>query len=617
MLQLMRSFSQHILFKTFLMLIIISFVIFGIGDIFKNYNNNVVEIDGNVNITISEFIQIKRNEIHKLQQLLGAPLTTEQLQSFNIDQIILNRLINDKLLELETKNLNIRISDDTAANHIKSKSMFHDISGKFDKDKFKEILINNNIKERHYIDLVKQDIASKFLINTIKTQPISLTAIAKYANKYKNEERVVDIISFVPNDINISSATDEELLKYYNENKAQFYSPEYRKFSYLIINLETIARNYTFSNGEIKAEYENNINYYQKPETRNIVNYVFDTKEKAEEAYKSLQFDSANKSSLLKNVTKEQLPKELKDIAFSLHEGKVSQVIHSPFGFHIIKIQTIFPTQTLTLEEAKKSPSNSLLHLLSEKKLVLLRKTIEDEIAAGNTLQEIASNINLSHEIKVSELLDSNGNNFNKSSNSLPTIYSKEILKYVFNAQEKEDNLYMLPDNSGFLLLKIEEILPSHVKPFENIKEEVNNKWYKSTQQKEATAITQNFVTKLQENINNLNDLLTSTPIAKLNNIHIKRNTKDKWPESLIHELFNSKANILTSIHTDNEGNKLIGMVRTIITHKEETLDKELINELKEQLKTALLEDYLNYLHHKYTPKINYSLLKNNDNSNE
>lgn len=614
----MRSASQHILFKIFLILIVISFVIFGVGDIFKNYNNNVVEIDGNVNISINEFMNIKRNELHKLQQMLGAPLTPQQLQSFNIDQIILSRLINDKLLELETKNLNIRVSDNTAASYIKSEALFHDASGTFDKDKFNEILANNNIKERHYINLVKQDIASKFLINTLKKQPISLTNIAKYTNSYNTEERIVDIISFSPNDINIQPASEEDLLKYYDENKIQFYAPEYRKFSYLIINADTIAKNSHFSEDEIKEEYENHLNEYQKPETRNIINYVFDTEEKAEEAYKNLQFDSAKKNSFLKNITKEQLPTELKDIAFSLKEGEVSNVIQSPFGFHVIKVQSVFPIQTLTLEEAKKSTYHNLLQLLSEKKLVSLRKTIEDEIAAGNTLEEISNNIGFKHEIKTSDFLDNNGNIVNQSNKATDFTYFKDILKYAFNTPEQEETINMLPDNSGYFLLKVNQILASHPKPFEEIKEQINNEWYKSQQLKEVLNKAQKFAEEVQQNINDLNGMVSSTPVAKIYNMqHIKRNTHGEWPESLIQELFNSKVNTVTSIHTDSEGNKLFGIVKTILINKETMPNQEIINNLQEQLESSLLEDYLNYLHHKYPIKINYSLLKNEYNSSE
>jgi peptidyl-prolyl cis-trans isomerase C len=52
-------------------------------------------------------------------------------------------------------------------------------------------------------------------------------------------------------------------------------------------------------------------------------------------------------------VTRGQLPPQFEGVAFSLEAGQVSEVIETPLGYHLIKVDEKHPSRTLSLDEAE------------------------------------------------------------------------------------------------------------------------------------------------------------------------------------------------------------------------------------------------------------------------
>merc|ERR1712167_343541 len=119
MLNSIRNFSKTIPAKIFLFIVAIPFVFWGMGDVFTSGNTNSLAKINNDNISTQDFI----DHINKLN--INENLIKEKIDQ-NILEEILGRLISNRLIENEIKDVKLVITDKILVEKIKSNSNFLD-----------------------------------------------------------------------------------------------------------------------------------------------------------------------------------------------------------------------------------------------------------------------------------------------------------------------------------------------------------------------------------------------------------------------------------------------------------------------------------------------------------
>ena len=137
MLKNIRNFSKTITAKIFLFLVAIPFVFWGMGDVFTSGNTNSLAKINNDNISTQDFI----DHINKLN--INENLIKEKIDQ-NILEEILGRLISNRLIENEIKDVKLVITDKILVEKIKSNSNFLDDKSNFSRVKYEKFLITNN-----------------------------------------------------------------------------------------------------------------------------------------------------------------------------------------------------------------------------------------------------------------------------------------------------------------------------------------------------------------------------------------------------------------------------------------------------------------------------------------
>ena len=116
---------------------IIPFVFWGMGSMFSSGNTNTIAKINNKNISTQEFIDYLNSS--------GIPENTirENLDK-NIIEELLSGLISTTLLDLEVKDYNLIISQNTLFKMIKGNKNFFDENGNFERIKYEKFLLENN-----------------------------------------------------------------------------------------------------------------------------------------------------------------------------------------------------------------------------------------------------------------------------------------------------------------------------------------------------------------------------------------------------------------------------------------------------------------------------------------
>lgn len=157
--------------------------------------------------------------------------------------------------------------------------------------------------------------------------------------------------------------TDEELQKYYDDNKAMYETPEQVRASHILVDSKEEAE-------ELLAQLKNGADF-------------------AELAKEHSKDGSAAQGGDLNFFGKGQMVPPFEEAAFALDVGEISDVVESQFGFHIIKVTDKKPAATATFEEKKEEIRDTLFQQkLSERSASYLEELrtaakIENSLAAS------------------------------------------------------------------------------------------------------------------------------------------------------------------------------------------------------------------------------------------
>jgi peptidyl-prolyl cis-trans isomerase C len=133
--------------------------------------------------------------------------------------------------------------------------------------------------------------------------------------------------------------TDEEAKKYYDEHTDQFKQAEQVKASHILIQVAPDASD------EKKTEAKKKITVVQE-KLKKGEDFAVVAKESSEGPSKSRGGD-------LGFFQRGQMDKSFEEAAFALEPGKVSDVVETRFGYHIIKVDEKKPEATLAFSDEK------------------------------------------------------------------------------------------------------------------------------------------------------------------------------------------------------------------------------------------------------------------------
>jgi len=160
-----------------------------------------------------------------------------------------------------------------------------------------------------------------------------------------------------------TDVNDSEVQKYYNDNKADFETPEQVRASHILIKVDP---NITDPN-EAKAK--------ARAKAEDLLKQIKAGADFAELAKANSACPSASRGGDLDYFRRGQMVEPFENAAFALKPGQVSDVVETRFGYHIIKVTDHKDPNTTALEQVKEDIKKVLV---SQKQRVLAREYIED-----------------------------------------------------------------------------------------------------------------------------------------------------------------------------------------------------------------------------------------------
>jgi len=610
MISAMRSKAAKVVTYFFVTLLIMGFVLWGVGDVLPTggYANNVAASVGDVQISSDDVNQRYRNQVNRLRQL-GLPIDPARAKALGLANSIVNDIINNALLNQGANSLGLIVTDANIRQEIQGDKSFKNQIGDFDRNQFNNVLRNNGYTEGSYISELRQNIVRNQLLESLQTAALVPKTLKDRIYNYRGEKRLATYIRIDDSlSKNISDPSESDLEKFYKSNSAQFTAPEYRALTIAILHADNLAKEIAVTDKAIKDYYESHIDSFTKQEKRSVKQMLLSDEKKANDAYTMLEtgrtFETVAKEAAkmdktatdLGTVTEPQLSRDLSPaaatIVFKLEKGKVSKPVKSLLGWHIIKVDSIEKGSKKQLSEVKEQIKKSIAKEKSIDVLYKLGTKVEDTLAGGKTLEEASSKLNLT--LRKISAIDRRG--FDASGTQIKDLPKQgNILNVAFTTTEGQDSAIIESGTDGYFVVRVDKITKPTLRQLTTIRTDAVKAW-KAKQRREATKKrAQNifdqlkigaFLGKLAEKSSLL--LKSTEPFDRTG-----RGLKDQLPPALVEKLFTKlPGDAAMARGTDAYVVTQLKDIKLV----ESTAEKEDAKELTENLKQAIGNDILNQL---------------------
>lgn len=472
-----RKHSNSIIVKALLFLLIASFAAWGVGDMLRPATtSSSVGTVGGVEVSAQEVFNDFQREMNRMRQLTGGQVDGQL--SMVIGNSVVDRAINRTLLEVNADEMDIAVSDELVAQSIKETEMFQD-NGQFSRLRFEQVLFSNQLNEGQFIELVRGDLQREQLVSALVNGSVMPLSAVEDLYKHRQEKRSADFVQITTANVgDVAAASQDDLRKYYDDNLDKFMAPEYRSVSLLHIQPSDVAKTIEVPLEKIEDAFTARQAEFKKPGRRTVEQMVFATEEEAQAAVEAMaggqSFADVAKEKLgleadslvLGDVTKEELPEELREDVFALAKDGVSAPIQSLLGWHIVRVTDVVAEQNPTFEEVKDQLREGVAMEMAADELFAISNDVEDALGGGATIEEAAkaSGFELRRLSAVDRQgLDTEGNETDIASNA-------EILNEIFTVELNTEPTMKDDGLGGYFMVRVDGVTASQARDFEQVK---------------------------------------------------------------------------------------------------------------------------------------------------
>lgn len=392
MLQALRSTVGSWVVKILFVLLILSFAVWGIGDIFRGRTDTTVAEVGDVKISTQELDNAFRQELNRLRQMLGGQIDAEQARQLGLVDQTLEQLVQRTLLSQAADEAGLRVSDQLVLSELREEPAFRNQLGQFDPDQFRRILAANQLTEEGYVQILRSEIKRTQLVGAVAAGAQAPAPLVEDLFRRQAERRVAETI-LVPNATmgDVGVPDDAALAAFHQEKAVRFTAPEYRKLTVALLTADDVAGEIAVSDEDLRAAYDARAAEFQTPERRTVDQVLVQDEETARKIETSLgQGQTLEEAAAgagaevltLNGLAREDLLGELAEPVFALQEGAVSAPIQSPLGWHVMRVKDVEPGSVQTFEQVRDTLLAELKRDRAVDQVYELANKVEDELPA-------------------------------------------------------------------------------------------------------------------------------------------------------------------------------------------------------------------------------------------
>ena len=471
--------------KSTVVWILLGLMVLGLGGFgVTSFSGGTTEVGsvGDTKITADEYARALQNEMRNLSQQTGQQITMAQAQQMGLPAMVQGQLIGAAALAEQARRIGVSVGDEKVAETIMQAGAFQGPNGRFDRTAYSEILRRERLTEADFEATVRDDESRLILQRAIAGGVEAPTPMVDQTARWLLQTRDFAWHELTADDLAEPIADpDEATLKAWHEaNGDRFTAPETRRISYAWINPDMLSSEVEVDEEALRAVYDRNIEQFQRPERRMVGRLVFPTEADAQAARD--QIDAGEKPfesfvidrglSLddidLGEVTRQDLG-QAADTVFAAEQPGVVGPVQTDLGPALFSVNAILDPVDIPFEEARDDLRGEAALSRAARQIQDRAPDYEDLLAGGATLEELAEET----ELELGQVDWTAEGNPEEGS----------IAGYEGFRERAADitasdfpQLFELADG-GVFAMRLDEIVPPTLKPFDAVRDEVLADW--------------------------------------------------------------------------------------------------------------------------------------------
>lgn len=471
-----RQFAKSLVARILLGVLIVSFAIFGIGDVFRQARSDTVVKAGSREVSAADFKREFDSYKQQTEQRVGQPIPIEMAVERGLDRRVLDGLAGRESFAELMRRMGVRISDNQVVDQIKKIPAFFDhVSGKFDEKLYAGALAERQLTPAKFESLMRDDMAQQQMTVGMAAGLTVPKTYGALAAAYVMESRDATFFVVDPRMVPApAQPTDAQLQAFMKENSAQLMRPEFRQLTIVRFSGKALEPQMKVDPAEVKKRYDFAKDSMSTPETRTVVQIPAKdaaTAARVAQAFKGgADIASAAKIAGVEPILYANKPKsaiadpKVADVAFSLPAGAVSNPIQGQLAFAVVKVMKITPGKSVSFEEARPQIETQLRQDEAGQKVYELSQVYEDAHTAGANLTEAAAKAGV--PVETTAPVTAQG----QLQNGQPSNIPAEILKSAFDLPQGGESDIEEAGKGEYYAVRVDKIIAPALPPLAEIK---------------------------------------------------------------------------------------------------------------------------------------------------
>jgi peptidyl-prolyl cis-trans isomerase D len=529
MLDGMRKATQGLIGRSIMTVvlgfIIVSFVIWGVGDMFRGFVSDTVAEVGGSAITAQQFQSAYQNMLYQYQTRAKTSLTNAQARALGIDSEVLQRLIAERALDRRADALGLAISEEAIADAVRADPNLQDGSGQFSRARFDAALRDSGLSERGFLAAQSKAYLRQQIEMALADGLTAPKGLVDALSKVETQTRAIDYVVLPPSAAGEIAAPSADALKsYFEERKASYRAPEYRGFSIVAVTPASLAKPAEVSDEDAKALYDKlRDTRFTDVEKRKLQQILFPNDADADAAAAKIKagasFDDIVKARGLSAADVDQdettkaamFDQKIAEAAFALPEGGVSDVVKGQFGPVIVRVVAVKPSSVKPFADVEDALKKEIADDRAAADVLAVHDKIEDARVAGKSVSEAAKSVGL--DARAIPAVDAQGIDPAGAAVDLPE--KSLLLHSVFASDVGVDDAALQTADRGYLWFEVTKIDPPRDRTFDEVKDKVEAQW-------RADEVAQALGAKALDMVKQLDSGATLASLAQASGFEVK-----------------------------------------------------------------------------------------------
>lgn len=519
---------KHTRLFQFILLILIlpSFVLLGVegySRFMEGGNAAVASVDGH-KITQTEWDAAHRQQVERLQRQMPN-LDAKLLDSPEVRKEALDNLLRERVLQAAVDAQHLSLSDERLMAAIANDPQFAVLRGP-DGKLNKAVLAAQGMSPDMFVQRLRQGMTLDQVLQPVAASALSAQAPATLAFDALLQQRELQWQRFEAKDFAAAlKPTEAELQAYYKDPKvsARFQLPESADIEYLVLDLEALKAGVSVSEDELRKYYDENRSRYTVAEERRASHILIkaDASASAEEKAKAkaraeallaeVRKNPASFAELARKNSQDEgsaarggdldffgrgaMVKPFEDAAYALKQGEISNVVQSDFGYHLIQLTGLRGGETRSYDQVRPEIEAELRKQLAQKRYVELAEQFTNAVyEQSDSLKPAAERFKLKLQtasVQRKPAADAQGPL--ASTKLLDAVFGNEALNNKRNTEAVETG------PSQMVSARVVQHRPARLPALADVQEQLSQAWVQQRAGELATKAGQQRLAELQK----------------------------------------------------------------------------------------------------------------------